>query len=177
MKRSEKEKVVEVLHEKFSRSRAMLLTDFRGLNMTATNELRSQLRGASVEYRVVKNTLISRAAEGTDMALLKEYLFGPCAVALSYEDPLAPAKILMKFCENNPALEVKAGVVEGRAVDLAGIKRLSILPSHDVLLMQFLFLMNAPSTGLVMVLSGVMRNFMGVLEAIKRQKEGDQTDN
>ena len=171
MKRSEKEKVVEALHEKFTRARAVLLTGFRGLNVSAMDELRSQLRGASVEYRVVKNTLMTRAADGTNMALLKEHFFGPCAVALSYEDPVTPATILMKFSEDNPALEVKAGVVDGQVVDLAGITTLSKLPSHEVLLTQLLSLMSIPVTALVTVLSAVLRNFVGVLEAIKRQKE------
>lgn len=172
MKQSEKEKIVETLHEKFSMAKAMLITDFRGLDMSSMNDLRSQLRGASIEYRVVKNTLMSRAAAGTDMALLKEHFIGPCAVAFSYEDPVAPAKILMKFCEDNTKLEVKAGVVEGQIVDIDDIKRLSKLPSQDVLLAQLLSVMNAPATGLVTVLSGVIRNFLGVLEAIKQQKEG-----
>ena len=96
MKRPEKEKAVEALHDKFSRARTVLLTDYRGLNMSAMNELRSQLREASIEYRVVKNTLMNRAADGTDMTLLKEHFFGPCALALSYEDPVAPAKVLVK---------------------------------------------------------------------------------
>ena len=172
MKQSEKEKVVETLHEKFSKAKAVLLTDFRGLNMSAMDDLRGQLREVSVEYRVVKNTLLTRASDGTDMALLKEHFYGPCAVALSYDDPYAPAWILMKFSEDNSALEVKAGVVEGQVVDLAGIKRLSKLPSHEVLLTHLLSLMSAPVTGLVTVLSAVLRNFVGVLEAIKVQKEG-----
>ncbi len=172
MKQSEKEKVVEALHEKFSRAKAVVLTDFRGLNMSAMDELRGQLREGSVEYRVVKNTLMTRASDGTDMALLKEHFFGPCAVALSYEDPVAPARILMKFSEDNSTLEIKAGVVDGQVIDLAGIERLSKLPSHEVLLTQLLSLMNAPVTGLVTVLNGVLRNFMGILEAIKQQKEG-----
>ncbi len=176
LNRSENEKVVEALHEKFSKARAMLLTDFRGLNMPAMNELRGQLRGASVEYRVVKNTLMSRAADGTDMALLKEHFLGPCAVVLSYEDPVAPARILMKFSEDNSALQVKAGVVEGQVVDVAGIRRLSKLPSHEVLLAQLLSLMNAPVTGLVTVLNGVLRDFMSVLGAIRQQKEMPQAD-
>ena len=176
MKTAEKEKVVEALHEKFSRARAVLLTDFRGLDVSAMSELRGQLRGASVEYKVVKNSLMTRAADGTDMALLKEHFVGPCAVALSYEDSVAPAKILMKFSESQPQLEVKVGVVEGQVVDLAGIKRLSKLPSREVLLAQLLSVMNAPATGLVTVLSGVMRNFMGTIEAIKRQREGLETD-
>jgi large subunit ribosomal protein L10 len=175
LKQSEKEKIVETLHEKFSRARAVLLTDFRGLNMSSMDKLRGQLREASVEYQVVKNTLLTRASDGTDMALLKEHFFGPCAVALSYDDPVAPARILMKFSEDNSALEVKAGVVEGQAVDPAGIERLSKLPSHEVLLAQLLSLMNVPVTGLVTVLSGVLRSFICVIEAIKRQKEEAET--
>jgi large subunit ribosomal protein L10 len=175
LKQSDKEKIVKALHEKFLNARAMLLTDFRGLNMSAMDELRGQLREASVEYRVVKNTLLTRASDGTGMALLKEHFFGPCAVALSYEDPVAPAKILMKFSEGNSALEVKAGVVEGQAVDLAGIKRLSKLPSREALLTQLLSLMNVPVIGLVTLLSGVLRNLMCVIQAIERQKKGVET--
>ena len=101
---------------------------------------------------------------------------GPCAVALSYEDSVAPAKILMKFTEGQPRLEVKVGVVEGQVVDLAGIKRLSKLPSREVLLAQLVWVMNAPATGLVTVLSGGSRNVSGTIEASKRQKEGLETD-
>jgi len=171
LKRPEKEKAVEALHDKLSRARTVLLTDYRGLDMPAMTELRSQLREASVEYRVVKNTLMNRAADGTDMVLLKEHFFGPCALALSYEDPVAPAKVLVKFSEANAALEVKAGIVEGKFVDASGIKRLSKLPSEEVLLTQLLMVMNAPVVNLVTVLGGVLTKFMGVLEAIKRQKE------
>jgi large subunit ribosomal protein L10 len=112
-----------------------------------------------------------RAADGTDMTLLKEHFLGPCAVALSYEDPVAPAKVLVKFSEDNAALEVKAGIVEGRLVDSSDIKRLAKLPSQEVLLTQLLMLMNTPASNLVKVLGGVLTKFMGVLEAIKQQKE------
>jgi len=171
LKRMQKEKIVEALHEKFSRAKTALLTDFRGLNMSAISELRSQLRDASVEYQVVKNTLAARASEGTDMSLLKDHFSGPCAVALSYEDPVAPAKVLTKFSEENKALEIKIGIVDGRVIDLDGIIRLSKLPSEEELLAKLLMTLNAPITGFVTVLGGVLRNFMGVLEAIKRQKE------
>ena len=171
MKRMQKEKIVEALHEKFSKAKTALLTDFRGLNMSAISELRSQLRDASVEYQVVKNTLAARASEGTDVSLLKDHFSGPCAVALSYEDPVAPAKVLTKFSEENKALEIKVGIVDGRVIDLDGIIRLSKLPSEEELLAKLLMTLNAPITGFVTVLGGVLRNFMGVLEAIKCQKE------
>jgi large subunit ribosomal protein L10 len=171
LKRMQKEKIVEALHEKFSKAKTALLTDFRGLNMSAISELRSQLRDASVEYQVVKNTLAARASEGTDMSLLRDHFSGPCAVALSYEDPVAPAKVLTKFSEENKALEIKVGIVDGRVIDLDGIMRLSKLPSEEELLAKLLMTLNAPITGFVTVLGGVLRNFMGVLEAIKCQKE------
>lgn len=151
----------------------MLITDFRGMDMSAMTELRNQLRQASVEYRVAKNTLMSRASEGTNIALLKEQFVGPCAVALSYDDPVSPARLLVKFAAGNPALEVKAGVVGDRVIDADGIERLSKLPSREVLLTQLVSLMNAPVTGLVRVLSGVPRSLLNVLMAIKEKKEGE----
>lgn len=171
MKRSEKQQTIEILHEKFSRAKTVLLSDYRGMDMLAMSDLRGQLREASVEYRVVKNTLMARAAEGTDMALLKDRFSGPCAVALSYEDPIAPAKVLVKFSEGHKALEIRAGVVAGRVIDADGIVKLSKLPSEEELLAQLLMLFNAPVRGLVTVLSGVVRNFLGVLQAVKKQKE------
>ncbi len=171
MKRAEKKEVVDALHEKFSKAKALVLTDFRGLNTSAMHKLRGQLREASVEYRVVKNTLMSMASDGTDLALLKDCFSGPSAVALSYDDPIAPAKVLTKFSEEHPALELKAGVVEGRVVDPESIKRLARLPSREGLLAQLLSVLNGPARSLMMVFSGVPRSFLGVLHAIKEQKE------
>ena len=171
MKRAEKEEMVGALHEKFSKAEALVLTDFRGLDTSAMQELRGRLRGASVEYRVVKNTLMSRASDGTDMALLKDHFSGPCAVALSYDDPIAPARVLTKFSADYASLEVKVGVVQGRVIDAEGIKRLSELPSREGLLAQLLSVLNGSTRSLLMVLNGVPRSFLGVLHAIKEQKE------
>jgi large subunit ribosomal protein L10 len=171
LKRAEKKELVDALHEKFSKATTVVLTDFRGLDTSAMHELRSRLREASIEYRVVKNTLMSRASEGTHIALLKDYFAGPSAVALSYDDALAPARVLTKFSEQHAALEVKVGIVEGRVVDSKGIKQLSKLPSREGLLAQFLSVLNGPATSLLMVLNGVPRGLLGVLQAIGRQKE------
>ncbi|MBN1841987.1 MAG: 50S ribosomal protein L10 [Deltaproteobacteria bacterium] len=170
MKRAEKKELVEALHEKLSKAKSLVLTDYRGLDTSAMNRLRRQLREASVEYRVVKNTLMSRAADGTDTALLKDYFAGPSAAAISYDDPVSPAKVLVKFAEEHAALEVKAGVIDGRVVDMEGIKQLSRLPSHEALLGQLLSVFSGPARSLVTVLSGVPRSFLGVLNAIKEQK-------
>jgi large subunit ribosomal protein L10 len=171
LKRLEKEELVKVLNEKFSRAKALVLTDYRGLDTSAMNALRTQLREASVEYRVVKNTLMSRASDGTDVALLKDHFAGPSAVALSYEDPVAPAKVLVKFSEEHDDLEVKAGVLDGKVIDLEGIKRLAKLPSREALLAQMLSVFSGPARSFVTVLSGVPRNLLGVLNAIKAEKE------
>ena len=171
MKRSEKEETVKALNERFSKAKALVLTDYRGLDTAAMNALRAQLREASVEYRVVKNTLMSRASDGTDAALLKDYFVGPSAVAMSYEDPIAPAKVLVKFSKENQKLEVKAGVLAGKVIDVEGIKRLADLPPRDVLLSQLLSVFNGPARSFVSVLSGVPRKLLGVLNAIKAEKE------
>lgn len=171
MKRTEKKELVDVLNEKFARAKTAVLTDFRGLNNEALTDLRRQLRAASVEYRVVKNTLMARAAEGTTIAPLRDYLSGPTGVALSYDDPVAPAKVLVKFTEKNKALVVKVGVLNGKIIDLNGITALSKLPSREALLGQVLSVMNGPARAFVTVLSAVPRNFMGVLNAIKEKKE------
>ena len=171
MKRLEKEKVVKVLQEKFSEAETVVLTDYRGLDTTAMNELRRQLREVSVEYRVVKNTLMLRASAGNDVGLLKDYFAGPSAVALSYEDPVAPAKVLVKFSKDHTALEIKAGVLGGKVVGVEDIKQLARLPSREDLLSQLLSVFNGPARSFVTVLSAVPRDFLGVLNAIKEKKE------
>ncbi|MBW2645663.1 MAG: 50S ribosomal protein L10 [Deltaproteobacteria bacterium] len=171
MNRQEKEEVVKELHESFSDMKTAILTDFRGLNVDAMNDLRKLLKAESVEYRVIKNTLLGLSAQDTDMALMKDYFVGPCAVALSKEDPVAPAKVLVRFAEKNSALEIKAGVLNGNVLDVHSIKALADLPSREVLLAQLLSAMNGVSTGLVVALSGVARNLLGVLTALKDQKE------
>ena len=170
MKRAKKKQLVEGLHEKLSRAKALILTDFRGLNTSAMNELRNQLREASVEYRVVKNTLMSRASDGTDMAILKDYFSGPSAAALSYDDPVVPAKVLSRFGEEYAALKIRAGVVDGKVVDADAIERLSKLPSREGLLAQLLSVLNGPARSLLTVLNGVPRNFVAVLRAIGEKK-------
>ena len=173
MKRTEKETLVKALHERLSEAKAAILTDYRGLDTSAMNALRRELREASIEYRVVKNTLMARASEGTDMAPLKEYLSGPTAVALSFDDPVAPARVLVNFSEKHEHLEVKAGILSGKVIDVESIKALSRLPSREALLAQLLSVMNGPARAFVTVLSAVPRDFLGVLNAIKDKKEQD----
>jgi len=171
MRLDKKKAVVEELHEKFSRSKVVIITDYKGLDVAAVSSLRRKLRDVDVEYKVVKNTLLVRASEDTDAALIKDSFKGPSAVALSYDDPVAPAKVLSDFAKENEKLEIKIGVMEGRILDISAIKALSSLPSRDVLLAQVLSAMNGVPTSLVSVLSALPRQFLNVLQAIKDQKE------
>jgi len=168
---SEKKKIIEDLHEKLSRAKVVILTDYKGLDVSAINDLRRNLRAAGIEYQVVKNTLLIRASEDTDAALIKETFKGPNAVALSFDDPVAPAKVLIKFAEENKNLEIKKGVMDGKVLDLNRIQMLSVLPSRELLLSQVLSAMNGVSSAFVRVLSNVLERFLIVLQAIKEQKE------
>lgn len=171
MKREDKKKIAAAIHDSFEKSKVVILTDYKGLDVSAMNDLRRKLRAADVEYKVVKNTLIARAADGTDAELIKEHFKGPSALALSYEDPVAPAKVLVDFAKNNKVFEIKIGVMDGKVIDANAIKALSTLPSREVLLGQVLSAMNAVPTSLVRALNNVTVNLLNVLQAIGDQKE------
>ncbi len=171
MKIEEKKQFVEQLRARFEKSRVVILTDYKGLDVASMTELRSKLREAQIEYEVAKNTMLRMASEGTGVEVIKDNFKGPSAVALSYTDPVAPAKILTEFAKKNDKLEIRVGVLNGKALDLAGIKALSALPSREELLAKLLATMLAVPTSLVTALSDVPRRMVNVLQAIKDQKE------
>ncbi len=171
MKLDQKKEIVDELKERLARTQVAILTDYKGLNVTAINDLRRKLREENIEYQVVKNTLLLRASEGTDAALMKDHFTGPSAVAMSYEDPVAPAKVLTQFAKDNKALEIKAGVMNGKLLDPADLKALAELPSREVLLGQLVGVLNNVPTSFVRVLAEVPRQMLNVLNAIKDQKE------
>jgi large subunit ribosomal protein L10 len=171
VQRKQKEEVVATLHEKFREVKAAILTDFTGLNVEQITQLRRRLRKSAVEYRVVKNTLLQRASQNTDIGLLAEQFVGPIAIAFSYEDQVALAKILTAFSQEQPALEIKAGVIEGKVLTPADIKALASLPSREVLIANFLSLLKAVPTRLVCVLNNPMHRLVWILAGIKAGKE------
>ena len=171
MKLEAKQKITEDLHERLAKSVIIVLTDYKGLDVTSINDLRRKLREANIEYQVVKNTLLVRAAEDTEVAVLKDHFKGPSAIAISYDDPVAPAKILTQFAKDNKELEIKVGVLNGKVLDAQAIKALATLPSREVLLAHFLSTLNAVPTSFVRVLAEVPRSMLNVLTAIKDQKE------
>ena len=168
---TEKQKIIDDLHDRLSRSQVVILADYKGLDVASMTKLRREAREANVELRVAKNTLLARASEDTDAAVIKDHFKGPNAIAYSFEDPVAPAKVLSKFAEENEKLEIKIGAMNGKALDLDGIKALAELPSREVLLAQVLSAMNAVPSSFVRTLGEIPRSFVNVLSAIKDQKE------
>jgi large subunit ribosomal protein L10 len=171
LKLEDKKRIAQDLKERFEKSKVIIVTDYKGLNVTSINALRRKLREADVEYKVVKNSLLIRAAKDTDVAQLNEFFKGPSAIAISYDDPVAPAKVLTEFAKESKALEIKAGVMGDQMLDMSAIKALSDLPSREVLLGQVLSAMNGVPTAFVRALNDNIGRFLNVLTAIKDQKE------
>jgi len=169
--RPEKVAAVAEIKDKLSRAQGVVLADYRGLNVAQATELRKKLREAGVEYKVLKNTLTTIAAREIGLDDLVPLLTGPTAVAFGYDDPVAPAKILSEFAKTNRDLELKGGVLEGKVLDVDGVKALAELPSREELLAQVVRGMQAPIAGLVNVLQGTIRNFVYALDAVRKQKE------
>jgi large subunit ribosomal protein L10 len=171
LQRREKEALVADLREKFKEAKAAILTDFTGLNVEQITQLRRTLKKSAVEYKIVKNTLLRRASHDTDIELLTEHFVGPNAIALAYEDPVAPAKILLEFSKGQPALEIKAGIVAGTVMTSQDVKALASLPSKEVLLARFLSLLKIVPTRLVQTLNNPLRRLVAVLDGAQRAKE------
>ncbi len=166
----QKKQVVAELTEKVKAAQTIVLADYRGLTVEQDTELRNALRAAGVEYRVVKNTLTSFAMKENGLEGLDPYLNGPTAMAISSTDAVAPAKVLSEFAKKFEKLELKVGVVEGKVIDIDGIKALAELPSREVLISKVLGSFNAPISGFVNVLNGNMRGLVVALNAIAEQK-------
>jgi len=166
----EKQQIVEDLRDRFSKSAIIVLTDYKGLDVAAMNDLRRRLRAEEIEYRVVKNTILTRASADNDGDLIKDFFKGPSAVALGFNDPVAPAKVLAQFAKDHKQLEIKVGVMGGKVLDATAITALAKLPSREVLLGQFLAALNAIPTSFVRTIAEVPRSFVSLLAAINDQK-------
>jgi large subunit ribosomal protein L7/L12 len=176
MRKELKGQAIAVLHEKFSRARVAVLTETVGLTANEVTELRRQLRGANAELKVMKNTLAMRAAEGTPMAGVKDLFKGALSVAIGYDDPALPAKILRDFIakeKRDKKMRITAGMVDGNVFDAARIRAVAELPSRPVLLAMLLSAMQGPVRGFMFTLSGVVRKFIGVIIAVQEKKKGE----
>jgi large subunit ribosomal protein L10 len=171
LNKKEKEMFVADMNERLKKAQATFLVDYQGLNVEAMNRLRRVLKETGAEFRVVKNRLLKLASQETETGALNEHLLGPLALAITYDDIVAPAKVLVDETKNYDKLEIKMGQVSGRPIDLEAIKRLADLPGRDELLAQVLSGMQAVPTSLVRVLNGVLVSLLYVLKAVEARKQ------
>jgi large subunit ribosomal protein L10 len=162
---------IEELKADFEQAPNALLVGFQGIKVEADERLRRELRQANLKYRVVKNTLAIRAAQGTPMEKIKDSFVGPTAVALSANDPVTLAKILSKWAKETPVFVFKAGIVEGRVIEIKDIEGLSNLPSKEELISKVMFVINSGAQRLAVATAGVARNLTVVMEQVRKQKE------
>ena len=150
-----KQPIVAEISELLNGAASAVVVDYRGLTVAQDTELRKQLREAGVTYKVYKNTMIKRAAEGTDFAALDPDLEGPTAIAVSKDDATAPARILAEFAKKADKLEIKGGVVEDTYYDAKGMQVIATIPSREVLLGKLLGSMQSPITNFARVLNQI----------------------
>lgn len=170
MLKVEKEKTVDELREKLSLTKSLFLTDFRGLNVEQMTDLRRDLKEKKAEYRITKNSLIRLAARESRFEGVLDYLKGPTGLVFSFEDPVSPAKVLYEIHKKVEKPKIKIIWMEGKLLDENHLKSLAALPSKDVILTQIVFGLNSPLANLVGTLQGVMRNFVGVLDAVREAR-------
>ena len=155
-----KQPIVEEIKENLKDAKTVVLVDYRGLTVEQDTKLRKTLREAGVIYKVYKNTMVKLAIDGTEFDSVKDDLEGPTAVAVSKTDATAAARVLAKFAKENPALEIKSGIVEGTYYDAKGIATIATIPSREELISKFLGSIQSPIT-----------NFARVIKQIAEAKE------
>lgn len=152
---AKKAALVEEVTEKFKAAASVVIVDYRGLTVDEVTKLRKQLRDANVEIRVIKNSILSRAAKAAGLEGLDEVFTGPTAVAFSNEDVVAPAKIIDEFSKEAKALEIKGGIIEGKVSTLEEVTALAKLPSREGLLSMLLSVLQAPVRNVAYAINAV----------------------
>jgi large subunit ribosomal protein L10 len=174
-KKADKKKDLEALHQDLQASRNLFVTGYEKLRVAQDFELRKTVRAAGGKYRVIKNNIAERASEGTAAAELLKNLRGMTSLAYTSSDPVALAKALTAYAKANPAFTFKAGLVEGRVIDVKAIGDLANMPPKEEIFAKLLFLINSPAQRLASALGAVGRNLAVVLDKAAKEnkfKEG-----
>jgi large subunit ribosomal protein L10 len=162
---------VDLLSHELKNVNSAIVASFSGLKVAQAEELRKTVRGAGAKYRVVKNTLVARAAKGTRLEPVLSGLEGVTSIAYTSGDPVVLAKALAKYAKDNPEFTFRAGVVEGRVISIKEIEALATMPSKEEIYSKLLFLMNAPAQRLVTALSAVSRDLAVVVDQGVKEKK------
>jgi large subunit ribosomal protein L10 len=172
-KRSEKQADLDKLKGELAKVSTVILTTFQGITVQDDTKLRRSVQAAGGNYKVVKNTIAERAANGTPAEKLLTNLKGTNSLAYTNTDPVALAKALTKIAKDVPAFQFRSGIVEGRVISIAEIQQLANLPSKEELISKIMFLLNAPAQRIATALNALPRNLaVTVNEAIKAKKFG-----
>lgn len=171
MNHEEKEKQVEVLREQLKDSKTLILSAFEGLKVSQDVELRRKMRSAGASYKVVKNSLLERAAKGTPAEPVAQDLRGTTSVARTEGDPVALAKLIVAYAKEHPAFTFKAGIVEGRAISLESLKQIASIPSREALYAQIAGVVGATLQRTLSAVNALPRQIAFLVqEAEKKQK-------
>ncbi|MGA2632096.1 MAG: 50S ribosomal protein L10 [Terriglobia bacterium] len=174
MKRDEKQKLAEALHAELAQAKTVVFSSFDRQTVAQDTELRRKMAQTGAKYKVVKNTLIERAAKGTSVEPVAQGLRGTTSLAYTTGDPVNLAKALTTYAKENPTLVFKTGVVEGRVVNMADLEAIASLPSRETLFSKILFLINSPAQRVASSFAGVARNLACVVEqGVKENKFKD----
>jgi large subunit ribosomal protein L10 len=165
MLKSEKEQVIKELNEKFGRAKAAILAEFNKVDVATVTNLRRKFRAAKVEYKVLKNTLAKRAAKGTSLEVISEEFKGPVALALTYDDVVAPAKILTEFIKDLETIKIRTAVIQGQKTDAKGVKELAKLPGLPELRAKIMGLLMQPATQLARTIAAPHGQLARVIKA------------
>jgi ribosomal protein L10 len=171
--KAEKAALIDQIHGRFAKAQMAVVAEYRGLEVEELRVLRGKLRAVNAEFKVVKNTLAKRAAEGTTLVGLKDHFDGPVGVALGYGDPALMAKALKDFSGQQDKLKLRIGLLEGRVLDLVGLARVAALPSRQELLSRLVGRMQAPVSGLVGSLQGIVRKAVATLDAVAKKRAAE----
>lgn len=173
MDKATKSRELDGLRDRFHRMVVAVLADYRGMKVKEANHLRDACREASVELRVVKNTFLRVVTKDTGYQdVIRPHIAGMTAVAWSYEDPIAPARVLVDYARKNPKIRVKCALLEGKVLEEQEVKALSAMPGKDQLRAQLLATFQAPATQFVRTLNAAAQDFEWLLDARRRSMEG-----
>lgn len=169
--KGKKKEELEDLKKDLTEAKNLFVAQFQGMTVSQDTDLRTKIRDTKSKYRVVKNTLAKKAAEGTAAEAVAKTFDGSTAIAYNVNDPVSLAKALTAYAKANPLFVFKAGLVEGRVINLADIANIAAMPSKEELIAKLLFLINAPAQRLAVVMNGVARNLAVVVQqAIEQNK-------